>query len=41
VSSTKARLLLELGRVGEAQALYRQLLELNPDDYSVHEGLHR
>lgn len=41
VSSSKARLLLELGRVDEAQALYRQLLDLNPDDYSVHEGLHR
>jgi hypothetical protein len=27
--------------VGEAEALYRQLLSLNPDDYSVHEGLHR
>lgn len=39
--ATKAALLLQLGRVEEAQALYRQLLELNPDDYSVHEGLHR
>lgn len=41
VSSSKAGLLLELGRVDEAQALYRQLLDLNPDDYNVHEGLHR
>lgn len=41
VTATKAALLLQLGRADEAQALYRQLLDLNPDDYSVHEGLHR
>lgn len=41
VVSTKAQLLVQLGRVAEAEALYRQLLSLNPDDYSVHEGLHR
>jgi len=41
VLSTKASLLLQLGRPAEAEVLYRQLLERNPDDYSVHEGLHR
>jgi hypothetical protein len=41
VVSTKAQLLVQLGRVAEAEALYRQLLSLNPDDYSVHEGPHR
>lgn len=41
VKSTKASLLVSLGRLDEAQGLYRQLLDLNPDDYSVHEGLHR
>lgn len=41
VKAIKAQLLLQLDRVAEAQALYRQLLDINPDDYSVHEGLHR
>jgi hypothetical protein len=41
VKSTKAALLVQLGRLSDAQVLYRQLLDLNPDDYSVHEGLHR
>jgi tetratricopeptide (TPR) repeat protein len=41
VMHSKAELLLQLGRAGEAEAVYRQLLDLNPDDYRVHEGLHR
>lgn len=41
MKAIKAQLLLQLDRVAEAQALYRQLLDINPDDYSVHEGLHR
>jgi Flp pilus assembly protein TadD len=30
---SQAQLLLQLGRPAEAEALYRQLLQLNPDDY--------
>jgi peptide alpha-N-acetyltransferase len=37
----KAQLLLELGRLGDAERVLRQLLARNPDDYRVHEGLHR
>jgi tetratricopeptide (TPR) repeat protein len=37
---TKAQLLLQLGRPEAAEALFRKLLSLNPDDYRVHEGLH-
>ncbi|WIA19181.1 hypothetical protein OEZ85_003826 [Tetradesmus obliquus] len=39
VMHSKAQLLLQLGRPEAAEALFRKLLVLNPDDYRVHEGL--
>ena len=35
----EAALHLELGAAGEAEAIYRRLLALNPDDYRLHRGL--
>ncbi len=37
----QAGLQLELGRTKEAEAAYRALLSLNPDDYDMHAGLLR
>lgn len=39
VMHSKAQLLLQLRRPEAAEALFRKLLVLNPDDYRVHEGL--
>ncbi|WIA39458.1 hypothetical protein OEZ86_005557 [Tetradesmus obliquus] len=39
VMHSKAQQLLQLGRPEAAEALFRKLLVLNPDDYRVHEGL--
>ncbi len=35
----RAQLHLQLGQAGEAEALYGQLLSLNPDNYDMHAGL--
>jgi len=35
----KGRMLLALGRNGEAEEVFRRLLKVNPDNYEYHEGL--
>jgi tetratricopeptide (TPR) repeat protein len=41
IQEHRASLYLQLNRVKEAEEAYRQLLDVNPDNYSYYEGLQK